>query len=181
MDKRSVFLQELGIEEWQPRHPILVELENHPADWMMVSDAFTEPSTQLFNHLLASIGLQNDSQVLIVDAWKYCTPGKNSPQPEAVLPEKMAEARTLLKQQMALTAPKIMMLFGSLAVQLILEKDTPIEQLRGEAHEVRVNESAIPVIATYHPADLLRSPAEKAQVWADLCLARQTFESLQHA
>jgi DNA polymerase len=62
-----------------------------------------------------------------------------------------------------------------------LNTDTPISKLRGQVHELKVNDVSIPVIATYHPAYLLRSPAEKAKVWADLCLAREKFHSLQHA
>src|SRR5262249_29348705 len=58
------------------------------------------------------------------------------------------------------------------AVQSLLDSDEPVGRLRGRVHTWR----GVPLVVTYHPAYLLRSPAEKARAWADLCLAARAAE-----
>ena len=60
---------------------------------------------------------------------------------------------------------------GRIAAQNLLNTQTPIGKLRGEVHRFR--DTGIPLIATYHPAYLLRSPSQKRKSWQDLCLARR--------
>lgn len=178
MNKRSVFLQEMGIEEWQIRSSAGVELDDSPADWMIIGSALTDQTVKLLEKLLAGIGVYRGQQAHIVDVLSYCTAGKNFSSPDALSPEARTKALALLKQQIALTAPKILLLFGPWPAQLLLGNDSPMEQLLSHTHELSVNEGTIPVVVTYHLADLLRRPTEKAKVWADLCLARVTFQRL---
>ncbi len=65
---------------------------------------------------------------------------------------------------------------GRIAAQHLLGSDQPIGKLRGQVH--RYGEAGIPLVATYHPAYLLRSPAEKRKAWQDLQLARRTAQGL---
>jgi DNA polymerase len=60
---------------------------------------------------------------------------------------------------------------GRFAAQSLLQTDTPIGRLRGQVHQYR----GIPLVVTYHPAYLLRNPADKAKVWDDLLLARRVW------
>jgi DNA polymerase len=72
-----------------------------------------------------------------------------------------------------LIQPRIILAVGRVAAQNLLNTDTPIGKLRGQVH--RFGPSRIPVVVTYHPAYLLRSPREKRKSWDDLRLARRTL------
>jgi DNA polymerase len=63
---------------------------------------------------------------------------------------------------------------GRIAAQNLLKTDTPIGQMRGQRYEYPG--TGIPVVVTYHPAYLLRTPSEKAKAWQDLLLAVRTME-----
>jgi DNA polymerase len=56
-------------------------------------------------------------------------------------------------------------------------RQIPLGKLRGRVHTIQVAGRSYPVVVTYHPAYLLRSPAEKAKAWADLCLAMDTADA----
>jgi DNA polymerase len=60
---------------------------------------------------------------------------------------------------------------GRIAAQHLLDTDAPLGRLRGRVHLLKSTE--IPVVVTYHPAYLLRTPSQKRKAWDDLCLARQ--------
>jgi DNA polymerase len=65
--------------------------------------------------------------------------------------------------------PKVIIALGRIAAQNLLQTETPISKMRGR--EYSYENSGIPVVVTYHPAYLLRSPREKRKVWQDLQLA----------
>jgi DNA polymerase len=65
--------------------------------------------------------------------------------------------------------PKVILAVGRIAAQLLLNTDTPVGRLRGAKHFLKET----PLVVTYHPAYLLRSPSQKRKAWEDLCLARQ--------
>ncbi|CAN5488722.1 hypothetical protein BH10PSE18_BH10PSE18_26300 [soil metagenome] len=72
--------------------------------------------------------------------------------------------------QAEVLAPRVVLAMGPLAAQSLLQRGEPLGKLRGQAGEAAVL-NGTPVVATYHPAYLLRTPADKARAWADLCLA----------
>jgi DNA polymerase len=74
-------------------------------------------------------------------------------------------------RQIELVQPKVIMAMGRFAVQSLLKSADPIGRLRGRVHEV----AGVPVVVTYHPAYLLRSPGDKNLAWDDLCLAREVM------
>jgi uracil-DNA glycosylase len=78
--------------------------------------------------------------------------------------------RTLPGAAGALVKPKIIVAMGRFAVQSLLRSEEPIGRLRGRVHQYE----GVPVIVTYHPAYLLRTPIDKAKAWDDLCLAMET-------
>jgi len=151
---------------------------NQQADWMIIGEApgadedtqgepFVGKAGQLLNAMLHALGLQR-RQVYIANVLKCRPPNNRDPQPEEA-----AACEAYLKRQIALVQPKVILVVGRIAAQNLLKVDTTIGKLRGSVHRYDGN---IPVVVTYHPAYLLRSPSEKRKSWADLCLARSVLE-----
>ncbi len=146
------------------------------AEWLFVGEApgaeedvrgepFVGQAGRLLDNMLGALGMTRDRNVYIANVLK-CRPPNNRT-PEA------AEAdacRPYLERQIALLQPKIIVALGKSAASLLLGGDASIASLRGRAHAYR----GVPLIVTYHPAYLLRSPTDKGKAWADLLLARQT-------
>jgi len=76
-----------------------------------------------------------------------------------------------LTQQIALVQPRVLLAVGRIAAHNLLGTDTPIGKLRGQVHRL----GDTPLVVTYHPAYLLRSPGEKRKAWDDLKLARRVY------
>ena len=79
-----------------------------------------------------------------------------------------------LQRQIALIQPDVIIALGkTAAVSLLgLSEDTALASLRGKLH----SHAGIPLVVTYHPAYLLRKPADKAKSWQDLCLAQRLYD-----
>lgn len=84
-------------------------------------------------------------------------------------PRQMAEA---FEEHAAALAPSVVLAMGPLAAQSLMQSGDPLGKLRGRAVPL-ASVNGVPVVATYHPAYLLRNPADKARAWADLCLAAE--------
>ncbi len=83
-------------------------------------------------------------------------------------PDEAAACRDYLERQIALVQPQVILAVGKIAAQNLLQSDEPVGRLRGRQHDL----NGTPLVVTYHPAYLLRSPSQKRKVWTDLCLAR---------
>jgi DNA polymerase len=89
-----------------------------------------------------------------------------------------------LQRQIELLQPKVILAMGKFAAATLLQHSvpdvhkTPLGRLRGQVHRYTQGGANIPVVATYHPAYLLRSLTEKAKSWADLCLAMAEMRRL---
>ena len=159
------------------------------ARWMVVGEApgeqedlqgepFVGQAGQLLDNMLKAIGLNRSVQgpqsgddgqasVFITNTLKCRPPANRNPEP--------AELQTCgayLQRQVALVQPRIILAMGRFAVQALLQSTEPLGKLRGRVHRYE----GVPVVVTYHPAYLLRSPADKAKAWADLVLALQTAQ-----
>jgi uracil-DNA glycosylase len=146
------------------------------ADWMIVGEApgaeedrrgepFVGRAGQLLDQMLRAVGLGRD-RVFIANILKCRPPGNRDP-----AADEASACRGWLDRQIALVAPRLVLAVGRIAAQQLLETDAPLGRLRGQVHTLKNTE--IPVIVTYHPAYLLRSPTQKRKAWADLCLARR--------
>ena len=146
------------------------------ADWMIVGEApgaeedrrgepFVGRAGQLLDQMLRAVGLGRD-RVFIANILKCRPPDNRDP---AV--DEAGACRGWLDRQIALIAPRLILAVGRVAAQQLLGSDAPLGRLRGQVHTL--NNTEIPVIVTYHPAYLLRSPTQKGKAWADLCLARR--------
>jgi uracil-DNA glycosylase len=156
---------------------------NRAAQWMVIGEApgadedrqgepFVGRAGQLLNAMLKAIGLRRE-QVFIANILKSRPPNNRDPRPEEV-----RACLPYLFRQIELVNPKLILCVGRIAAQTLLETDTSIGKLRGQLHRIAGNR---PMIVTYHPAYLLRSPGEKRKSWSDLLLALRTFESLPGA
>ncbi|HWH73945.1 MAG TPA: uracil-DNA glycosylase [Methylibium sp.] len=153
------------------------------AHWMIVGEApgehedrqgepFVGMAGQLLDNMLRAVGLSRTPgpdhdparQVFIANVLKCRPPVNRNP-----LPEEVAQCAPYLRRQVELVQPKLILAMGRFAVQALLETDAAIGRLRGQRHQYQ----GVPVVVTYHPAYLLRNPADKARAWDDLCLARE--------
>ncbi len=156
------------------------------AQWMVIGEApgenedlqgepFVGQAGKLLDNMLKAIGLNRsvegakDGQagVYIANTLKCRPPGNRNPEPV-----ELQTCAPYLVRQVALVQPKIILAMGRFAVQSLLQTTEPIGKLRGRVHQYQ----GVPVVVTYHPAYLLRNPADKAKAWADLCLALQTVQ-----
>src|SRR5450759_4816092 len=168
------------------------------ADWLFVGegpgadeDAQGEPfvgqAGKLLDSMLAAIKLKRGKNVYIANIVK-CRPPNNR-NPEA---DEIAQCLPYLERQIALIQPKLIVALGktaatallikplanrlgestTLAKSLVMGKEATLGSLRGTLHDYH----GIPLIVTYHPAYLLRSPTEKAKAWQDLCFALETMQ-----
>lgn len=167
----------------QTRTQAVFGVGNRNAQWMVIGEApgadedrqgepFVGRAGQLLNSMLKAIGLQRE-QVFIANILKSRPPNNRDPRPEEV-----RSCIPYLFRQIELVNPRLILCVGRIAAQTLLETDTPIGKLRGQLHRIAGNR---PMIVTYHPAYLLRSPGEKRKSWADLLLAMRTFEQLAGA
>jgi DNA polymerase len=146
------------------------------ADWMIVGEApgaeedrrgepFVGRAGKLLDEMLRALGLDRD-RVFIANILKCRPPNNRDPA--------AAEAdacRGHLERQIELVNPRIILAVGRIAAQQLLHSDEPVGRLRGRVHTLIRPE--IPVVVTYHPAYLLRTPGQKREAWKDLCLARK--------
>src|SRR5690349_11759445 len=151
---------------------------NQQAEWMVIGEApgaeedrqgepFVGRAGQLLNAMLLAIGLPRET-VYIANILKCRPPGNRDPRPEEV-----ANCLPFLQQQIALLKPKLMLAVGRIAAQNLLATDAPLARLRGKLH--RFGDANTPLVITYQPAYLLRTPADKRKAWGDLKVARATF------
>jgi DNA polymerase len=152
------------------------------AQWLVIGEApgqeedrrgepFVGRAGQLLDAMLRSIGLSRATNVYIANVLKSRPPMNRDPKPEEV-----AACLPYLLQQIALLRPRLMLAVGRIAAQNLLATDMPLGRLRGKVHHF--GELNTPLIVTYHPAYLLRSPADKRKAWEDLKFARDVFRRL---
>lgn len=122
-------------------------------------EPFVGRAGRLLNAMLAAIGLARDD-VYIANILKSRPPNNRDPTPEEV-----AICTPYLQRQIALIKPKLILALGRIAAHHLLATDLPMGQLRGQ--EFSYGASHTPLLVTYHPAYLLRSPREKRKAWED--------------
>ncbi len=148
---------------------------NQQADWLIIGEApgadedrqgepFVGRAGQLLNAMLKAIGLTRE-EVYIANILKCRPPNNRDPKPEEA-----ACCSPYLQRQIELIQPKLILALGRIAAQRLLQTNTSLARLRGQIHTLETSQT--PVIVTYHPAYLLRSPAEKRKAWQDLQFAQ---------
>jgi uracil-DNA glycosylase family 4 len=146
------------------------------ADWLIIGEApgaeedrlgepFVGRAGQLLNSMLRAIGLSR-SEVYIANILKCRPPGNRDPSATEA-----ARCLPYLNEQISLLRPKIILVVGRIAAHNLLGTDLSLSRLRQQVHYY--GEARIPVVATYHPAYLLRELHEKRKAWEDLKFARE--------
>ncbi len=149
------------------------------ARWLIVGEApgaeedrqgepFVGPAGQLLNEMLRAVGVAR-AEVFIANILKCRPPDNRDPKPVEI-----AACSDHLAAQLRLLAPRLILAVGRIAAQSLLQQEVPVGRLRGRAHAY--GPAAIPLVVSYHPAYLLRSPTEKRKAWDDLRLARHLVD-----
>jgi DNA polymerase len=147
------------------RHTELLLVGEAPgADEDAQGEPFVGRAGQLLNAILRGMRWPRPT-VFIANVLKCRPPGNRDP-----LPEEAACCTPYLHRQIALIQPLMILAVGRIAAQTLLGTDAPIGKLRGVVH--RFGPRRTPLIATYHPSYLLRSPGEKRRVWVDMKFLR---------
>lgn len=119
---------------------------------------FVGRAGKLLTQMIEAMGLQR-KQVYICNVVKCRPPENRTPEPDEV-----QTCSPYLLRQIDVINPKVVVCLGAVAAKTLLETNRGVSQYRGEWHEWRGRK----LMATYHPAYLLRNPAAKAEVWKDL-------------
>jgi DNA polymerase len=138
------------------------------ADEDKQGEPFVGRAGLLLNEMLFAAGYQR-ADVFIANILK-CRPPANC-DPSA---EEIACCQPYLKQQIELIQPKLILAVGRIAAHGLLQTTTQLGRLRATVHSY--GETKIPLVVTYHPAYLLRSPLEKRKVWEDLQFAQSLLK-----
>ena len=143
--------------------------EGPGADEDARGEPFVGQAGKLLDNMLAAIGLKRGGDVYIGNIAKCRPPGNRTPEADEI-----AQCLPYLQRQIELVQPRLIVALGKTAATSLLQSgDVSLGSLRGKLHDYH----GIPLIITYHPSYLLRSPMEKAKAWQDLCLAVETMNA----
>ncbi len=129
-------------------------------------EAFVGKAGQLLTKILAAIGFERD-EVFITNILKSRPPKNADPTPQQV-----AACEPYLERQIEIINPAVILALGRHAARTLLGVDGSMASLRGRVFEYR----GVPLVATYHPAALLRNPKLKRPTWEDVQLARKVYD-----
>lgn len=144
------------------------------ADWVIVGEApgaeedrlgepFVGRAGHLLDEMLKALG-QSRGTAYIANVLKCRPPNNRDPRPEEA-----ERCSPYLERQIDLIEPRVVLAVGRIAAQRLLGTDAPLGRMRGQVFQY--GSSRVPLVVTYHPAYLLRRPAEKGKVWRDLLFA----------
>ena len=131
-----------------------------------IGEPFVGRAGKLLDLMLAAIGMKRGEGVYIANVVK-CRPPENR-NPTA---EESGACMPYLDRQIALAQPRLLVALGRVAAGRLLDSEHSIARLRQRLHD----RGGVPLIVTYHPAYLLRNPADKRKAWEDLCFIRKVL------
>jgi DNA polymerase len=132
--------------------------EGPGADEDLQGEPFVGKAGQLLTKMIEAMGFRRE-EVYIANVVKCRPPGNRDPEPDEI-----AACEPFLKAQIAAVRPRVIVALGRFAVQTLLRDATPITRQRGAWREYE----GVKLMPTFHPAYLLRNPAEKGKAWQDL-------------
>ena len=153
---------------------------NSNAKWVFVGEApgynedqqgrpFVGRAGQLLDSMIQALGMKR-GDVFIANVVKCRPPDNRDPRAEEV-----SQCAGYLHQQLSLINPDVIVALGRVSAQRLLDSEEPMAKLRHTVH--RFGKLQIPLVATYHPAYLLRRPLEKSKAWEDLLIAKTAVSS----
>jgi DNA polymerase len=141
-----------------PRAELVFVGEGPGADEDAQGIPFVGKAGQLLTKMIEAMGFER-AHVYICNVVKCRPPNNRNPEPDEI-----KACEPFLRAQLASIGPKVIVTLGKFAAQTLLNDSTPITRLRGNWREY----CGIKLMPTYHPAYLLRNPAEKRNAWSDL-------------
>ncbi|HEX2604420.1 MAG TPA: uracil-DNA glycosylase, partial [Oxalicibacterium sp.] len=169
----------------QTRTQTVFGVGDQQAKWLFVGEGpgrnedaqglpFVGPAGKLLDNMMAAMGLKRGVDTYIANIVK-CRPIDANRRDRPPAPEEANACMPYLQRQIELINPTVIVALGKTAALSLLQLDpaTPVSKLRGTVHRYADR----PLIVTYHPAYLLRTPGDKRKTWADLCLAMQTHDA----
>lgn len=167
---------ERAVADWAGarRRKAVFGIGDRRAEWLCIGEPpaedeerqglpFTGDAGRLLDNMLAAVGASRQRGAYLTLALKARLPEDRSREAEDI-----AQSLAFLQRQVALLQPRVILAMGRFPVQMLLQPTEPLGKLRGRVHRF----AGVPLVVTYHPAYLLRTPADKARAWADLCLAQ---------
>lgn len=153
---------------------------NPNADLMIIGEApgaeedkqgepFVGKAGKLLDKILDAINFKRE-EVYIANILKHRPPNNRNPKPE-----ERERSLPFLLRQIDLIEPKLILAVGKVAAQTLLDKNLSLTKMRGQFHDFR---GKYQLLATYHPAALLRHPKWKRPTWEDVQLLRKKYDEL---
>ncbi|MCC5857016.1 MAG: uracil-DNA glycosylase [Ectothiorhodospiraceae bacterium] len=133
-------------------------------------EPFVGRAGQLLDRMLKAIDLDRE-QVFIANILKCRPPNNRDP-----LGDEVEACMPYLREQMRLLQPRVILCVGRVAARNLLQVERPLRDLRGARYQLEVGGASVPVVVSYHPAYLLRSPADKGKAWSDLKRVRRILK-----
>ena len=132
-------------------------------------EPFVGAAGQLLTKIIAAMELRRED-VYICNILKCRPPNNRDPQPAEI-----EQCEPYLKHQIELIQPKVICTLGRFAAQTLLRSSDSMGRMRGQVHHYE----GIPLVATYHPAALLRNPQWKRPTWEDIKRVRQVYDGVE--
>lgn len=151
-----------------PAARLMVVGEAPGADEDATGVPFVGPAGRLLDLVLASVALSRRDSVYICNVIKCRPPANRNP-----MPDEIEACAPLLKRQIELVAPEVLLAVGLFAAQWLTGSTKALGRLRGEVYGYQ----GVPLVVTYHPAALLRNPGLSRLVWEDLQLLCQIMDN----
>jgi len=164
----------LCFADGNPEAPIMLIGEAPGAEEDRRGKPFVGPSGQLLDRMLATIGLDR-SKVYITNVIYWRPPGNRSPTAAEI-----AICQPFLERQIALIQPKFLVFVGGIAARALLGRTEGVTKLRGRPFVYKMSDDGreIPALVMFHPAYLLRQPAQKRFSWRDLLSIHKSIKSI---
>ncbi|UTW56483.1 uracil-DNA glycosylase [Kordiimonas sp. SCSIO 12610] len=142
------------------------------ADEDQLGKPFVGVSGQLLDKMLAAIGRSRETNTYISNIVPWRPLGNRTPD-QAIITMCMP----FIKRHIELAKPKVILMLGGVAAKSLLESDDGITRLRGKWRDLTFSGQKYAAIPTYHPAYLLRQPAQKGMAWRDLLSIKEKLSS----
>ena len=153
---------------------VMVIGEAPGADEDRLGRPFVGPSGQLLDKMLSAAGFSREKNAYISNILPWRPPGNRSPSLTEI-----TLCLPFIQKHIELVSPKILVLVGSISMSALLNRQVPISQVRGvwQTYTTSTGKN-IPTLPTFHPAFLLRTPAQKKAAWHDMLLLKEKMKTI---
>ncbi len=161
-----------------PQAPLMIVGEGPGAEEDRLGLPFVGASGKLLDRMLAAIGRDRHGDrtgTLITNVVYWRPPGNRTP-----TPGELGLCLPFVQRHIALVRPQVLVFSGGTAAKTLLDRQDGITRFRGRWMDYRPGDVdfTIPVIATFHPSYLLRTPTSKREVWRDFLAVKHRLEAL---